>query len=105
MGLRIPVAAALLLTATSALAQPGYQPKNDEPNPYQPGVSWGKLPDGRTWGATGGVDIAPMAASGRTTAAAATRTAAPPRPCEMRIAIAPIGREAVIGSARGTRGR
>jgi L-ascorbate metabolism protein UlaG (beta-lactamase superfamily)/pimeloyl-ACP methyl ester carboxylesterase/sugar lactone lactonase YvrE len=59
MALRIPVAAALLLSATSALAQPGYAPRNDEPNPYQPGVSWGKLPDGRKWGATGGVDIAP----------------------------------------------
>jgi sugar lactone lactonase YvrE len=36
-----------------------YAPPNDAPNPYQPGVSWGKLPNGRTWGSTAGVDIAP----------------------------------------------
>src|SRR5689334_16142322 len=49
----------LSCSAALALAQPSYAPKNDEPNPYQPGVSWGRLPDGRRWGATGGVDIAP----------------------------------------------
>ena len=52
-------AAALAFSAVSASAQPSYQPKNDEPNPYQPGVSFGTLPDGRKWGSTAGVDIAP----------------------------------------------
>ncbi|HEV3331920.1 MAG TPA: peptidyl-alpha-hydroxyglycine alpha-amidating lyase family protein [Bryobacteraceae bacterium] len=32
---------------------------NDLPNPYQPGVSWGQLPEGRKWGSTASVTIAP----------------------------------------------
>ena len=28
---------------------------NDLPNPYGPGVHWGRLPDGRTWGSTAGI--------------------------------------------------
>ncbi len=47
------------LGAGTAFAQASYAPKNDEPNPYKPGVSWGQLPDGRKWGSTAGVDIAP----------------------------------------------
>jgi hypothetical protein len=39
-------------TATVARAQPSYEPRNDEPNPYLRGASWGRLPDGRKWGAT-----------------------------------------------------
>jgi sugar lactone lactonase YvrE len=31
--------------------------RNDLPNPYQVGVSWGQLPDGRKWGSTAGVAI------------------------------------------------
>ena len=49
----------LTLAASNAAAQPSYAPRNDEPNPYQPGVSWGQLPDGRKWGSTAGVDVAP----------------------------------------------
>ena len=26
--------------------------RNDLPNPYRPGVSWGQLPNGRKWGST-----------------------------------------------------
>jgi DNA-binding beta-propeller fold protein YncE len=33
--------------------------RNDLPNPYQPGVHWGTLPDGRVWGSVVGIDIAP----------------------------------------------
>ena len=32
---------------------------NDLPNPYKPGVSWGQLPNGRKWGSTAGITIAP----------------------------------------------
>src|SRR4051812_10452099 len=53
------VVAALLSLDASAAAQPSYAPANDAPNPYSGGVNWGKLPDGRKWGATGGVDVAP----------------------------------------------
>ena len=34
-------------------------PINDLPNPYQSIDGWAKLPDGRTWGSTAGVDIDP----------------------------------------------
>ena len=47
------------LSASAAFAQASYTPKNDEPNPYQAGASWGQLPDGRKWGSTAGIDIAP----------------------------------------------
>ena len=50
---------ALLMVAATSAAQPSYAPKNDESNPYQPGASWGQLPDGRKWGSTAGVDLAP----------------------------------------------
>ena len=29
--------------------------RNDLPNPYRPGRSWGQLPDGRKWGSTAGI--------------------------------------------------
>jgi sugar lactone lactonase YvrE len=29
--------------------------RNDLPNPFQPGVHWGQLPEGRKWGSTAGV--------------------------------------------------
>ena len=53
------VAFALTLLPAAAMAQASYQPKNDEPNPYKPGVSFGQLPDGRKWGSTAGIDFAP----------------------------------------------
>ncbi len=33
--------------------------RNDLPNPYQAGVSWGQLPEGRKWGSTASVTAAP----------------------------------------------
>ena len=33
--------------------------RNDLPNPYRPGVSWGQLPPGRKWGSTASVVTAP----------------------------------------------
>src|SRR5215471_18301780 len=33
--------------------------RNDLPNPYRPGVSWGQLPEGRKWGSTASVSTAP----------------------------------------------
>ena len=51
--------ALLFLLVHSAQAQPSYAPKNDEPNPFQPGASFGQLPDARKWGSTAGIDLAP----------------------------------------------
>ena len=80
MRLMLRVAAALLVIAGArASAQPSYAPTNDEPNPYQHGVSWGQLPDGRKWGATGGVDIAPDGTIWAYDRCGGTRTAAPRR--------------------------
>jgi len=42
------------LPAKSLLGAP-----NDLPNPFQPGVDWGQLPPGRTWGSTASVTLAP----------------------------------------------
>jgi len=33
--------------------------RNDLPNPYGPGQSWGQLPNGRKWGSTAGIATAP----------------------------------------------
>jgi hypothetical protein len=33
--------------------------RNDLPDPYRPGVSWGQLPNGRKWGSTAGIAIGP----------------------------------------------
>jgi streptogramin lyase len=48
----------------AASAQPGRLPavsplgaRNDLPNPYKPGVSWGQLPNGRKWGSTAGIAV------------------------------------------------
>ena len=49
----------IFLLATVALAQPGATPPNDLPNPYRIVPNWAQLPDGRKWGATAGVDVAP----------------------------------------------
>src|SRR5262249_52932267 len=55
---------ALALTASAAfvlLAATGYTqttaPVNERPNPYKSIEDWAKLPDGRNWGSTSGVDI------------------------------------------------
>ncbi len=50
------VAIALALGAMAAAQQPSHA-RNDLPNPYKPGVSWGQLPNGRKWGSTAGIAI------------------------------------------------
>jgi len=53
------IVAALSMFARTALTQGDLQPVNDPPNPYQTVEGWAKMPEGRTWGATSAVDIAP----------------------------------------------
>ncbi len=45
--------------ADMAAVLDGRVPINDLPNPYSSIDGWGKLPDGREWGSTAGVDIDP----------------------------------------------
>ena len=45
--------------ADMAAVLDGSTPINDLPNPYSSIDGWGKLPDGREWGSTAGVDIDP----------------------------------------------
>lgn len=53
----LPVA---LVVATSTMgAQTTPKPVNDLPNPYTTVEGWAKLPDGRAWGSTSAVAIAP----------------------------------------------
>ena len=42
-----------------ASAQANIKPVNDLPNPYHTVEGWAKLPDGRAWGSTSAVAIAP----------------------------------------------
>lgn len=51
--------AGMLALPGSAGAQAGMEPVNDRPNPYDTIEGWAKLPEGRTWGSTSAVDIAP----------------------------------------------
>ena len=62
---RLPLALAVALTAIAAIA-PGLaqaqthdHSPNDLPNPYSPGMKFGELPNGRTWGSTAGISIGP----------------------------------------------
>jgi streptogramin lyase len=49
--------------AVAAVAMSGgtvdAQPANSQPNPYLTVEGWAKMPEGRTWGATSAVDVAP----------------------------------------------
>src|ERR1700744_1491474 len=58
-GVRILVLVAAVLGTAAALAQASYPCVNDAPDPYQRGVSFAALPDGRAWGSTAGVAVAP----------------------------------------------
>jgi DNA-binding beta-propeller fold protein YncE len=49
--------AAVGLCGVSAYARDDVQPTNDLPNPYRSIAPWGKLPEGRSWGALNGVAI------------------------------------------------
>ena len=42
-----------------ALFAASYAPPNDLPNPYRTIATWAHLPEGRKWGSTAGVDVAP----------------------------------------------
>jgi len=48
----------LIVVAESASTQTG-EPTNSAPNPYRAIYDWAKMPEGRTWGSTAGVDIDP----------------------------------------------
>ncbi|HMI97456.1 MAG TPA: peptidyl-alpha-hydroxyglycine alpha-amidating lyase family protein [Micropepsaceae bacterium] len=50
---------AVLAFSGMALGAQLSQPTNNLPNPYQSVSDWAKLPDGRHWGSTAGIDIAP----------------------------------------------
>jgi sugar lactone lactonase YvrE len=59
-GLRLAaVLGALSAAGAGSLAAQIPAPLNDLPNPYRSVDGWAKLPDGRTWGSTAGVDIDP----------------------------------------------
>ena len=51
--------AVVLALSGAAFALQISQPTNNLPNPYQSISDWAKMPDGRHWGSTAGVDIAP----------------------------------------------
>jgi len=50
---------ALLATAASTAYDQAMAPTNSLPNPYRSVENWAKLPDGRIWGSTSGVDVDP----------------------------------------------
>ena len=54
--LALAVAALIAGLGRSAYAQANAAP-NSQPNPYRTIETWGKLPEGRTWGSTSGVDV------------------------------------------------
>src|SRR5690242_15355476 len=57
------LACAAMLISTLVVylnAQTSYAPPNEGlPNPYRAIPNWAQLPDGRSWGATAGVAVAP----------------------------------------------
>jgi len=55
--LRVATVAAVTLGGAGAPAESDVPPTNDLPNPYHTVAPWGKLPDGRTWGALNAVAI------------------------------------------------
>ena len=57
--MRTTIIAIVALSAVRLAAQASYAPPNTGPNPYQTVTGWAQLPDGRKWGSTAGVDIAP----------------------------------------------
>ena len=58
--LKAAVAAAIVTAASAALGAMPMAPVNNLPNPYEANDNWFKLPDGRKWGSTAGVAIAPI---------------------------------------------
>jgi sugar lactone lactonase YvrE len=58
LGIGGTIAALLALSGMAVAAMP-MAPVNNLPNPYESNDNWFKLPDGRKWGSTAGVAIAP----------------------------------------------
>ena len=58
LGPAITVLAVLVVVAKSASTQT-VEPTNSAPNPYHAIYDWAKMPEGRSWGSTAGVDIDP----------------------------------------------
>jgi DNA-binding beta-propeller fold protein YncE len=56
--LTIAILALIAVAGTSASTQT-VSPTNSAPNPYRAIYDWAKMPAGRTWGSTAGVDIDP----------------------------------------------
>jgi sugar lactone lactonase YvrE len=49
-----------ILVVVASSSRPGWaQAPNQEPNPYKTVEGWAKMPEGRTWGSTSAVEIAP----------------------------------------------
>jgi len=53
------VVVSLAASAAGAAAQGGPVPVNDLPNPYRTVEGWARMPQGRTWGSTSAVEVAP----------------------------------------------
>ncbi|HZS05506.1 MAG TPA: peptidyl-alpha-hydroxyglycine alpha-amidating lyase family protein [Blastocatellia bacterium] len=53
------IIAVIALSGWQAFTQSSIQPVNDLPNPYTTVENWAKMPEGRKWGATSAVEIAP----------------------------------------------
>src|SRR4030095_13612889 len=47
----------VILFGAGAYSQEEIEPTNDLPNPYQTTAPWGRLPEGRKWGALSAVAI------------------------------------------------
>ena len=56
---RLALAFVGILSAGTAGAQGGDLPPNNLPNDYITVLNWAKIPDGRRWGSTAGIDVAP----------------------------------------------
>ena len=51
--------AVVVFAEVSAHALASYPPVNNAPDPYQPGQTFGQLPQGRKWGSVSGVSVGP----------------------------------------------
>src|SRR5262252_8133069 len=56
---RLFAVAAIAAMSGAVLAQDYGTPTNTLPNPYRSIFDWAKMPQGRTWGSSAGVDIDP----------------------------------------------
>jgi sugar lactone lactonase YvrE len=54
-----PIVVGAIVAAVAMSARVDAQPANSQANPYRTVEGWAKMPEGRTWGATSAVDVAP----------------------------------------------